>query len=357
MPTPATAQRPIAPAPKGNATARRNAGRAAAPSSSAAANGAGPAPRKPRDGGRRKYLFEQRTKYKPGLVRWLESNADSIKLAFGISLALHLALLALRFTFPDASLFRHQDSQLEIVLVNSKSKSKPMDAQARAQANLDGGGNVDENRRAKTPLPASTKTREGDALVEAQRRVQQLEAMQRKLMTQAKSTHTVTAEAEHKSEQPEPPAPVSGQDLAQSALAIARMEAQINKDIDEYQKRPKRRFIGARTSEYVFAQYLEDWRLKIERIGTLNYPDAARGKLYGNLLLYVAIKADGSLEFAEIKRSSGNKILDDAALRIVRMAAPYPVFPPDMRQKTDILEFARRFEFTNGDQLATSDKN
>jgi protein TonB len=239
---------------------------------------------------------------------------------------------------------------LEVVLVNAKSARKPDKAQARAQANLDGGGNTDENRRAKTPLPASQQVQRGDSLVEAQRRVQELEAQQHKLLTQAKGKKAIQAETKRSEEQPEQQS-VRGLDLAQSALAIARMEAQIERQIDEYNKRPRKKFIGARTEEYAAAQYLEDWRQKVERIGNLNYPEAARGKLYGNLVLTVAIKSDGELERVEINRSSGHKVLDEAAQRIVKLAAPYAAFPDAVRRDTDIIEITRTWTFTGADQL------
>lgn len=291
------------------------------------------------------------------VLRGALANPDNrMQLAIAVSLLVHAIVLTLHFKFPDASLFRHQDNQLEVVLVNSKSTTRPDKPQARAQNNLDGGGNTDENRRAKTPLAASQQTREGDALVEAQRRVEQLEAMQQRLMTQVKARAAVVAEQQAKTEQPEAPAPISGRDLADRALAVAKLEAQIDKELDEYQKRPRKKFIGARTAEYAPAQYIEAWRQKIERIGTLNYPEAARGKHYGSLLLYIEIKADGDIAKVDIQRSSGNRILDDAALRIVRLASPFAAFPPEMHDKFDILAFARTWTFTNSDSLATSAK-
>lgn len=283
--------------------------------------------------------------------RGMLSNPDNrLQLAITASLFVHAIVLTLHFKFPDASIFRHKDSQLEVVLVNSKSSTRPEQADARAQNNLDGGGNTDEDRRAKTPLPASHQKRDGDSLVEAQRRVQQLEAMQQKLMTQAKAQTAVIAEQQIKSEQPEPPAPVSGSDLATSALAIARLEAQIDKNFEEYQKRPRKKFIGARTSEYRFAQYVEDWRQKIERVGNLNYPEAAKGKAYGTLVLTVEIKSDGTIASITIDRPSGKKVLDDAARRIVQMAAPFPVFPPNLSD-TDIIGITRTWSFTSEDRL------
>jgi protein TonB len=144
--------------------------------------------------------------------------------------------------------------------------------------------------------------------------------------------------------------------LVEAARAMARLEGEINKTVDEYSKRPRKRFIGARAEEYRFAQYIEDWRQKVERVGTLNYPDAARGKLYGSLVLTVSINADGSVGRIDINRSSGHKLLDDAARRIVQMAGPYAAFPPDIRKDTDILEVTRTWYFTQGDSLETKAK-
>jgi protein TonB len=218
-----------------------------------------------------------------------------------------------------------------------------------AQANLDGGGNTDENRRAKTPLPPSPKTHEGSDLAEAQLRVAALEQQQRLMLAQTQKA-PAPPQSEHSEQQPTP-APTSGRDLASSALALARLEAQISTSIDEYNKRPRKKFIGARTEEYRYAQYIEDWRQKIERIGNLNYPESARGHLYGSLMITVAIKSDGNLKSIEINRPSQHRLLDDAARRIVRLAAPFAPFPPGIREETDILEITRTWSFTSGDKI------
>jgi len=105
--------------------------------------------------------------------------------------------------------------------------------------------------------------------------------------------------------------------------------------------------------EYRYAQYEEDWRLKVERVGTVNYPAAARGKYYGNLRMTVTLRPDGNVESIELDRSSGLKVLDDAAFRIVRMASPYAVFPPDIQRETDLLVITRTWFFGRGDKLWT----
>ena len=209
-------------------------------------------------------------------------------LAIAISLAAHGLLLTLHFSFPDASKAMREKA-LDIVLVNAKSAKKPTDAQALAQANLDGGGNTDENRRVKTPLPTTNQQTTGNDIERMQRRIRELDAAQQKMLSEAKSARAVAA-ARNAAEQPTPSPNSSGLDLAESARAMARLEGEISKSVDEYNKRPRKKFVGARTEEYRFAQYIEDWRQKVERIGTLNYPEAARGKLYGSLVLTVSNK-------------------------------------------------------------------
>ena len=139
-------------------------------------------------------------------------------------------------------------------------------------------------------------------------------------------------------------------------MEIARLEAQISRDLDNYQKRPRRTFVGARTQEFRLARYIDDWRVKIERIGEMNYPQVARDqKVYGSLLVTVSIRSDGALESVEINRSSGVKLLDEAAVRIVRLAAPVAPFPQDIaREKvTDVLSITRTWMFTRSDQFVS----
>lgn len=272
--------------------------------------------------------------------------------ALGISLVFHALLLTLHFTYPDA-LARVKEKALDVVLVNAKHRDRPVHAQAKAQANLDAGGNTEQEHRATTPLPPSEHTKEGNDLVSARQRVAELEAQQKQMLTRLKAERAVQADEKQADNLPRPPE-ISGFDLANRAMAVARLEAQIERDYDDYNKRPRKKFIGARTEEYLPAQYIEDWRLKVERVGNLNYPEAARGKLYGSLVVYMEINQDGELIRAEVQRSSGHKVLDEAALRILRLAAPFGRFSPQMRQQFDVLAFARTWTFTQGDQLQSS---
>lgn len=286
----------------------------------------------------------------PAVLAAMDEPRRNLTLALAASLLLHAALLAIHFTPPDF-MEKAREQALEVILVNSKSKTRPNKAQAKAQTNLDGGGNTDEDRRAKTPLPPSARTKEGDRLIEAQRRVAELEAQTQAQMTQLKSARTVNVDKSKVNPVPAPEPNLSGADLASSALAIARLEGQIARQLEEYNQRPRKKFIGARVSEYRFAQYVEDWRQKIERVGNLNYPDAAKGRHYGSLTLSVIIKANGDLKQVEVIRSSGKTVLDDAARRIVRMSAPFAAFPESIRRDTDELDITRTWTFTNSDRL------
>lgn len=280
----------------------------------------------------------------------LLATVSPLTFAVTASVLLHAVVLSIHFRLPDA-LSRASERALDVILVNSKSATRPTKAQAKAQTHLDGGGNTDEDRRAKTPLPPAPRTVDGTDLLETQRRVAELEALQQQMMTQVTGGKPVATDTSRNTPSPQPVPSVSGADLASSALAIARIEGQIARQLEDYNQRPRRKFIGARVEEYRFAQYVEDWRQKIERIGNLNYPSAARGRTYGSLVLTVVIKADGDLDHVEISRSSGQKVLDDAALRIVRLASPYAAFPAAIRRDTDMLEITRTWTFTNSDRL------
>lgn len=273
------------------------------------------------------------------------------------SLALHTIVLGFTFKFPPVREENFRSPPLEVVLVNSRSATRPLQADALAQVSLDGGGNTDAERRAKSPLPAMPRDQRESGIQAAEQRIKVLEEQAHQIMTRLKSEHAapdVRAE-QSPAEQPMAPNPKPGT-LLERSLEMARLEAQIAQDYDAYQKRPRRMFIGARTQEYVFARYIEDWRTKVERWGNQNYPEAARQqKLYGKLQLTVSIRADGSLEDVEVTRPSGSRILDAAALAIVRQAAPYSPFPEEMRKKADILSITRTWNFTRSDQLSSSE--
>lgn len=272
--------------------------------------------------------------------------------AFALSLALHGLLLSVRFRLPDAVPAR--DQGLEVVLVNARHARTPEQAEVLAQASIDGGGSA-QDARPSTPLPPQPARQDGDALAEAKRRAPQPVRREKPRLTRDTAAPRVATAPPRNNPPPrpvaEPPPPVSGLDLLDSAAAVARLEASIDHSLQELARQPRKKFIGSRAQEYRFARYLEDWRLKVERVGALNYPEAARGRLYGSLLLSVTIRADGSVDEVGIQRSSGHKLLDAAAVRIVRLAAPYAPFPPDIRKDYELIEITRTWSFTGSDQV------
>jgi protein TonB len=284
----------------------------------------------------------------------LDQRSRVLSAALMASLLLHGLFLSLHFKFPDELRWRTSNQALEVILVNASTRQRPAHSDALAQANLDGGGVAEDDRRARTPLPVIDPRRPGRDLAQAERRVRELEAMQRKLLAQTRERAPGVATGE---ESPAPAdasaRPQAGRDEVELSLAAMRLQAEVARNLEAYQKRPRKKFIGASAVEYRFAQYEEDWRRKIERVGTVNYPPAARGKLYGNLRMTVTLSADGSVAAVELDRSSGLKVLDEAAFRIVRLASPYAAFPPEIRRDTDLLVITRTWFFGRGDQLWT----
>jgi protein TonB len=305
---------------------------------------------------------------------------NPLMVAFWLSLLVHLIILSIKFQ-PELKKFKDQLPTLEVMLVNSKTKEAPTKAEVLAQANLDRGGNTDANRKMKTALPAPIqKTQEVKLLQQTEpsstsksaklskeelrekQRVRELEQQAQALLTQMQALQKVQSQPTQLASSADPETgeesvklkALNTRDLIASAKEIDRLEALIAKQQDEYQKRPKRKFIGARTQEYKYAMYIEAWRQKVERVGNLNYPAAAKNqKLYGQLQMTVSIKSDGSLEEVKINRSSGHKILDQAAKKIVELSAPFSEFPADIKQDTDILSVTRTWTFTQEDALST----
>lgn len=280
-----------------------------------------------------------------------------LKVALGVSIAAHAVLLSVKFVYPELKKLSGT-MPLDVILVNSKSQSAPLDPQVLAQANLDGGGNTDENRRIKTPLPLQKDSdmAQEQQLEQSVKKERQLETEAQKLMTQMRSKQAMPQPDQKTRPQQEQSEGQDTQELVQKSLAMARLEGQISKDWDSYQQRPRKMFIGARARETYQARYVEDWRMKIERIGTNLFPEEAkRHKIYGSLQMTVEIRADGSIANVEVNRSSGHKVLDEAAKRIVFQAAPYATFPPELRKQGDIISITRTWSFTTADQLVGGD--
>lgn len=269
-------------------------------------------------------------------------------LALMASIAVHGITLSTQFIQVNPRNFEDLTQPIEVVLVNAKTRDAPLKADVLAQVNLAGGGNVDEDRQAKSPLPASRHETQANQQ-STHNRVKQLEEQAQQLLTQLASKTAV--ESATKSA---PRRELDTTDLMQQASEAAKLQARISQQWDEYQRRPRREFVGASAKSYVFASYVEAWVAKVERIGNNNYPEAARRQgIYGSLRMTVSIFSDGKVEKIEIDKSSGSKLLDQAAVRIVEMAAPYAAFSREMRDKADILSITRTWTFTRSDQIVT----
>jgi protein TonB len=288
-------------------------------------------------------------------VKFISQNR-SLRIAIAVSLLAHGALLAIRFTAPDTFKFQPTDPGLEVILVNAKHDKKPLKAEALAQANLDGGGNADTGRT-KSPLPDLNKSEDGQSIRETRRRIEALEEAQQKMLAQLNRKSVLATAPIKDSDKPkDSPQPDSADD-DESAKALARKEAEIAKSIEDYNKRPKKTQITPSTTEVGYAMYYKALQNKIEKLGTLNFPQQDGKKLYGELVVYIPIYQDGSIYEKDggpsVQHSSGTPALDRAALRIVRRSAPFGRIPANLRtgDKDDVWEIVTRFKFTREDAL------
>ena len=287
-----------------------------------------------------------------------------VQWALVLSVLTHALVLAI-FAFKDLAPERMLPQELEVVLVNSKVDEKPVDPLRRAQTNMNGGGNTDEDRVMKTPLAAVNDELARQAS-ETEQRVARLEGEARALMARIAAEQQVQQQklgvvsnngnAQPSSPQPKFAVPLTsstptelahGTDPNAEGSAFARQAAEISRNYDAYQKRPRRKEIGGRTVAYVFARYEDDYRTRVERVGTVNYPAPHNGQpVYGKVRLTVSVRADGTIEKVDLNASSGDAYLDQQAIQIVRLSAPFGAFTPEMRKEADVLDITRTFTFT-----------
>ena len=340
--------------------------------------------------------------------------ADRLGFTLFVAIIAH-AIAVLGVTFVPHERSHEQTSTLDIVLVQHRSEEEPEEAEFLAQANQAGGGESEEPERPSTPLKtpfagpvpdialASPPTppreqREGEqaapasperappaapaeraaartviaqAQLESEHRVVDEpapdQAVEPEPEPRPRPPETPTAERSAAAEPvrdaparsaaqppPQPTQTISAATLIQRSLAMASLSAQIDRRLRAYAERPRHKWVTARTKEHKFAAYMEAWRQKVERIGNLNYPDEARrSRLSGNLLLDVALNPDGSINEITLRRSSGMRVLDDAAIRIVKLAAPFAKFPRDIAEEVDILHIERTWQFLSGNRFAS----
>lgn len=277
--------------------------------------------------------------------------------AIGISFVLHAVLLSLQFSPLDTAASKPLQSSLEIILVNARHDKAPIKAEALAQANLAGGGNA-ELGRARSPLPDLQQSVDGNHHETQRKRIVELEKQQERLLSQlsilSKERIKVTEKSIKKSVDASP------KPETMDSIALARKEAEIARSVADYNKRPLKTQLTPSTREVSYAMYYTALQKQIEKTGTRYFPQQDGKKLYGDLIVYIPIYQDGSIYEKEggprIEKTSGNRMLDRAALAIVRRAAPFGRFPPNAigDGKTHVWEIITRFRFTRDEVLETS---
>ncbi len=275
-------------------------------------------------------------------------SPSTLQIALGVSVAIHAVLLTVRFVDPERFNRIFQDTPLEVILVNAKSSERPEQAKAIAQTSLAGGGEL-EKGRATSPLPPSALTELGDASEDARRKVEAMQEQQTLLLAQIKK---------QLASMPPPDPKVAATDPAQlereeKRKQLVKILAEIEKRINEENARPKKRYISPATREEVYAVYYDTLRRKIEEKGTVNFPEQAGKKLYGELTMIITVNFDGRVLSTEVAETSGSLTLDRRAQSIARSSGPFEPFNPAMRRKADQIVVVSRFKFNRDETLET----
>lgn len=278
-----------------------------------------------------------------------------LKLSILLSFVLHFLAIQL-IHFKPIKPLQNKLSQIEVVLTNSKDNQQ-VDADVVGQSNSNKGGNIEKDIHKKSPLPIITENKNtfqlnnrgdqpevGKASSPSQEKTVKKEAPilnEPKAIQQPKESKIINKS-------------ISKEDILASAIEISASDAALSNQVSNFEKQPRRKYIGARTKEYKYALYAEAWRQKVETLGNMNYPEEAREKKFsGQLRMTVSLKPDGRIDNIEINQSSGFKILDEAAKRIVELGSPYAPFPEDIRKEVDILSITRTWTFTKDEHLST----
>lgn len=273
---------------------------------------------------------------------------STLQIALGVSFVLHVVPLTIRFVDPESFNRVFQDTPLEVILVNANTQERPVKAQAIAQSSMAGGGDADAGR-ATTFLPASELTALGDATMDTHRKMDTLQEQQTILLAQLKKQLALlpAPDLNNPSSSPE----IQAQEDKRRQLS--KLLGEIERRITQENERPKKRYISPATREEVYAVYYDQLRQKIEAKGTMNFPEAAGKKLYGQLTMSLTVNHDGRILATEIVQSSGDLTLDRRAQAIANNAGPFGAFNAAMRRKADQIVLVSRFKFARDDMLAT----
>ena len=271
---------------------------------------------------------------------------STLQIALGVSVAVHAALLGVRFASPEAFNRVFRETPLEVILVNAKSDEKPDKAQALAQTSLAGGGDLDKGR-ATSPLPPSAFSVMGTASEDAQRKVEAMQAQQSLLLTTIKRQLAAMP--------PPDPSAEGSENQAQEEMRrhLSEQVAEIERRISNENARPRKRTVSPSTRESAYAYYIDAMRRRIEARGTENFPELDGKKLYGNVGILITVNADGALLGVEVAQGSGNATLDRRAMAIVRSLANFGRFSAPMRQLSEQIQIPWRFKFNRDETLET----
>ena len=284
---------------------------------------------------------------------------DRMGLTIFFALAIH-AIVILGVSFDLDDIFKNDSAPtMEITLVSSQSKEAPEEADYLAQANQQGGGNVDKKVRPTSPFSNPDPTMENGLAPDSQMAFSppplKKKQQERKLMTAEQSPFARDSK-EFKRDIPVETKSTQAAQLFERSREFARLHAEIQELKQAYEHTPHHTYVtGINAKEYRFASYIEAWRDKVEKFGSLNYPeDAIRRNINGDLLLDVGVNPDGSIESMKVLRSSGHKLLDNAATQIVKMAAPFPPLTQAILKDTDVLHISLVWRFRVKQGLTTS---
>nr|WP_154163812.1 energy transducer TonB [Comamonas sp. CAH-2] len=274
---------------------------------------------------------------------------STLSLTLGVSIAIHAALLTVRFVAPEQFNRVFQDTPLEVILVNAQTQERPEKAQAIAQAALAGGGDAARGR-ATSPLPYSALTAIGDDFEERQKKLDAMQEQQAVMLTQLRKQLSSMPQFDPREQSQQQ----DREQQEQKRKQLIKLLAEIEKRINEENARPKKRYISPATREEVYAVYYDGLRRKVEDKGTENFPEHKGKKLYGELVMVLTVNHDGRVLDTEIVQGSGIPQLDTRAQAIARAAGPFGHFGPAMRAKADQIAVVSRFKFTREQTLETN---
>lgn len=289
-------------------------------------------------------------------------TGDRLSFTFFLAIAVH-AFLILGFSFklPDHS---NTSQTIEITLATHKSLRAPESADFLAQHNQEASGTLDVAKQLTTERQAEfadTQVRDVNPVPQQQAASTKEIKEQQLLSTTAKSTLTtqLTVNPDERDEREAVDGLAEEQPLV--SAEIASLQAKLDKQRQEYAKRPRvRTLTSVSTKESFDAQYLHEWSSKIEQVGNQNYPKEALSRhITGNLRLSVVINPDGTIYEIKVLKSSGQRLLDDAARQIVRLSSPFASFPAEIRKQADRLQIIRtwNFEITGKNSTITTSAN